>query len=336
MTRNARSRTGLAASAALTALALMIFPAPRAFAQAYPGKPVQIIVPFSAGGDADQSARNLAAVAQALIGQPLVVVNKAGANGVLGTQAVKSAVPDGYTLLLARVGSQVILPALQPSTTPYKWNDFTVLGLLDLNPVVCVVASDSRFKTLADLTQALRANPGKLNYSHSGPATVQNLAAQLMLNALGLKPDAAVSIPYKGGSEVALAVAGKEVDFACNNLSSMAGLIGGGRLRALVTTTSARLPQFGDVPTARESGLPALEAVVGWSALVGPPGMSAEAIGRWTSVLEQVGKDPKWIAGNASFGGIPSLLSRKDSEKFIGESSAVYSELVSKTGLTAN
>ena len=94
-------------------------PAGLAAAQAYPAKPIQLIVPFSAGGDADMAARNLAAAAHGLLGQPVVVVNKAGANGAIGSAAVKQAAPDGYTLLLGRIGSQVLLPALQPKTTPY-------------------------------------------------------------------------------------------------------------------------------------------------------------------------------------------------------------------------
>ena len=95
----------------------------------YPAKPIQLIVPFSAGGDADMAARNLAAAAQGLLGQPVVVVNKAGANGAIGSAAVKAA-PDGYTLLLGRIGSQVLLPPPQPKTTPYTAGDFTYIGLL--------------------------------------------------------------------------------------------------------------------------------------------------------------------------------------------------------------
>ncbi|WP_432260331.1 tripartite tricarboxylate transporter substrate binding protein [Cupriavidus sp. TMH.W2] len=234
-----------------------------AAAQAYPSRPVTIVVPFAAGGDADQSARNLSVTASALLGQPVVVMNRSGANGAIGSQVAKDASPDGYTLLLARVGSQVLLPAIQESGLAYKWNDFTFVGLLELNPVVCVVHPDSKFKTLADLAAELQAHPGKLNYSASGPATVQNLAPQLLLQSLNLKPNGAVNVNYKGGNEAALAVISKEVDFSCNNLSSMAGQVAGGKLRALVTTTPERLKQFPDVPTAREAGFPKLEAVIG-------------------------------------------------------------------------
>ena len=299
----------------------------------YPSKPIQIITPFSVGGDGDMAARNLAAAAAGLVGQSLIVLNKPGANGVIGSDFVKNAAPDGYTLLLGRIGSQVLLPALQPGTTDFSWKDFTFLGLLELNPVICVVNSDSKYSTLKDLTADLKAHPGKLTYSHSGLATVQNLAPQLLFNSLGLKSDAAVNVPYKGGSEVAIAVLSKEVDFACNNLSSMLGVLKGGKLRALVTTTPERLPEFPDIPTARESGFPKLEAVIGWSALYGPPKMDPAIVKRWADVLNQVSRDPKWIAGNANFGGIPHVLSPEETEKYVGNSYEIYSELATQAGL---
>lgn len=331
------SPTGLRPGAFARAAICMFATLPGlASAQAYPSRPVQLIVPFSAGGDADMAARNLAAAAQGVLGQPMVVVNKAGANGAIGSSAVKAAAPDGYTLLVGRIGSQVLLPALQPKTTPYTSKDFTFIGLLELNPVVCVVHPDSPYKTLKDLTQALKANPGKLNYSHSGPATVQNLAPQLLLSTQGLKADAVVSVPYKGGNEVALAVLAKDVDFACNNLSSMTGLLASGKLRPLLTTTPQRLAQFPGIPTARELGLPQLEAVIGWSGLFGPPGMSPDIVAKWASALEQIAQDPKWIAGNANFGGIPHVLSPAETEKYISQGAAIYADLAARAGLQVN
>ncbi|MCX2863703.1 tripartite tricarboxylate transporter substrate binding protein [Paucibacter sp. PLA-PC-4] len=305
--------------------------------QNYPVKPVSIIVPFSAGGDADQSARNLMVTAQELLKQPIVIVNRPGANGAIGSQAVLAAPPDGYTLLLARVGSQAILPALKPpATLKYAWNDFTFIGLLEVNPVVCVVHPDSPYKTLSDLSKALKAQPGKLNYASSGPATVQNFAPQVLLQSLKLKPDAAVGVQYKGGSEVAMAVLTRDVDFACNNLSSMAGNISGGKLRALVTTTTERLKQFPSVPTASEEGHPDMEAVVGWSALYGPARMEPEAVKRWVDVLNKAAADPRWITANGTYGGIPRVISPAETEKFVNVSFNLYQKLGQKLGIDLN
>ena len=292
----------------------------------YPDQPVTLVIPFSPGGDADGAARALALVAQKRLGQPLVPVNRAGASGGIGSIAVRNAKPDGYTLLIARVGSQAVLPALQP-TAGYKWNDFTFIGLLELNPYVCVTRADSPVKTMKDLVDALKARPGKLNYSTSGPATILNFGPQLLFDLLKLGKDAAVQIAYKGGGEAALAVLSGDVDFSCGNLSSMVGNIKAGKLRPLVTTTPERLKDLPDVPTAREAGYPQLEAIVGWSALYGPPGMSKELVERWAAILSMAAKDSQWTGATEKAGSIPRVLSPAETEKFAAEQYAVYERL---------
>lgn len=315
-----------------TLLALVAFTLGTVAAAAYPEKPVTFIVPFSAGGDADLAGRNLGATAQRFLGQPVVIVNKAGASGAIGSQVVKDAAPDGYTLLVARVGSNAVLPALRPETT-FKWNDFTFLGLLELNPVVCVVHPDSPYKTLADLAAALKTQPGKLNYSSSGLGTILHLGSQLLLQSAGVDANAAAHIAYKGGGEAAMAVMSKDVDFSCGNLTSAIGLIKGGKLRALVVTTPERVKDIPDVPTAREAGYPQLEAIVGWSALYGPPNMSREAVAKWTEVLARAAKDPAWLAGEEKIGSIPRVLSPAETEKFVGEQFTVYEKLGKQLGI---
>lgn len=292
----------------------------------YPDQSITLVIPFSVGGDADLAARNLAAVAQSRLGQNIVPLNRAGAGGGIGSQMVKNAKPDGYTLLLARVGSQVILPALQPSVG-YQWKDFTLLGLLELNPYVCVVRNDSPYKNLKDLVDAITAQPGKLNYSTSGPATILNLGPQLLFDVLKLDKNAAVQIVYKGGGDAALAVLSSAVDFSCGNLSSLNGNIKAGKLRALVTTTPERLKEFPDVPTAREAGYPQLESIVGWSALYGPPGLPKAVVDRWATVLAEVAKDPQWINATHTGGSIPQVLSPSETEKYVAAQVPVYERL---------
>jgi tripartite-type tricarboxylate transporter receptor subunit TctC len=313
-------------ASALGLLAVAALPAHAQSAGPYPDRPITLIVPFSAGGDADVAARSLAGVAQRTMGQSLVPVNRAGASGGIGSMAVRNAKPDGYTLLLARVGSQVVLPALQPSVG-YKWNDFTLIGLLELNPLVCVSRADSPIRSLKDLVDALRARPGKLNYSTSGAATILNFAPQLLFDVLKLGKDAAVQIAYKGGSEAALAVLSGDVEFSCSNLTSVLGSIRAGKLQALVTTTPERLKDLPDVPTARETGYPQLEAIVGWSALYGPPGMSAELLDRWVTTLQGAARDPQWIAATESTGSIPRVLSPAETQKFVADQFVVYERL---------
>lgn len=318
-----------AVRAAFAALAVTAIPL---CALAYPDKPITLVIPFSAGGDADLAGRNLAQAAQTVLKQPLVPVNRVGASGAIGSQVVKDAAPDGHTLLVARVGSNAVLPALKKDT-PYKWNDFTFLGLLELNPMVCVVHPDSPHKTLADLGRAIKAQPGKLNYSSSGIGTILHLGAQLLLQAFGVGPDGAVHVAYKGGSEAALAVVTKDVDFSCGNLTSAIGLIKGSKLRAIVTTTPERLADVPDVPTAREAGVPQMEAIVGWSALYGPPKMAPTLVARWAEVLQQVAKDPNWLRGEEKIGSIPRVLGPAETEKFVESQFRVYQELGQKLGI---
>lgn len=297
-----------------------------AWSGGYPERPVTVIVPFAAGGDADLAGRNLAAVAQRLLGQPVVVTNKAGASGAIGSQAVRDATPDGYTLLVARVGSNAVLPALKHDLG-WTWDDFTFLGLLELNPFVCFVNADSPYRTFGDLTRAIRANPGKLNYSSSGAGTILHLAPLMIFQSLGLGEDAAAHIAYKGGSEAALAVISKNVDFSCGNLTSTLGLIRGGKVRALVTTTPERVKDIPDVPTAREAGYPQLEAIIGWSALYGPPRLSAQVVARWADALAAAAKDPSWLAGEEKIGSIPRVLSPQETRSYVGAQVRAYEKL---------
>lgn len=303
-----------------------------AFAQSYPNKPITLIAPYAVGGDSDFSGRNLAAVASKIIGQSVIVQNIVGASGTIGSQRVRTSAPDGYTLLVSRGGSQAITPALD-SSTPYKWNDFTFISLLDFNPVVCVVKPDAPYKTMKDLIDAIRANPGKLNYATAGPGTTQHLAVEVILSQLGLPSTAAMMIPYKGGGEATTALLGGQVQFICNNLTTMVGQIKGGAMRALVTSTPNRLKEFPDVPTAKEMGIGNLEQVMGWSGLYGPPGLPAEVVTKWQVVLKEVAKDPNWLRGNDTVGAIPAIRSPQDTEKFAKEQFDLYSKLGTQLNL---
>ena len=303
-----------------------------ALAQSYPNKTITLVAPYAVGGDSDFSGRNLSVIASKLIGQSVIVTNIVGASGTIGSQRVRTAAPDGYTLLVSRGGSQAITPALD-SSTPYKWNDFTFISLLDFNPVVCVVKPDAPYKTMKDLIDTIRANPGKLNYATAGPGTTQHLAVEVILSQIGLPSTAAMMIPYKGGGEATTALLGGQVQFICNNLTTMVGQIKGGAMRALVTSTPNRLKDFPDVPTAREMGVSNLEQVMGWSGLYGPPGLPAEVVTKWQAVLKEVAKDPNWLRGNDTVGAIPAIRSPQDTEKFAKEQFDLYSKLGAQLNL---
>src|SRR5262245_36743744 len=149
-----------------------------AVAQGYPSKPITFVIPFAAGGDSDLSGRNVAAHASKYLNnQPIVPVNRTGASGAIGAMAVKNAAPDGYTLLVARIATHAILPALE-SKLQYRWNEFTMLSLIELNPYMCFVRGDSTIRSAADLVNVIRVNPGKLNFATAGICTSQNMESQ--------------------------------------------------------------------------------------------------------------------------------------------------------------
>jgi len=317
----------------LFALIVSLVVAGSAAAQGYPSKPVTLVIPFAAGGDSDLSGRLLAQyVARYLGNATFVPLNRVGASGSIGTMQVRTAAPDGYTLLVARIATHAIFPALE-SKAPYKWNEFTMLSLLELNPYICAVRADSPIKTVQDLYAALRKDPGKLNFSTAGPGTSQNMAAQYLMSLAGLKPDAAVGIHYKGGGEVTTAVLGGQVQFACNNATTMVSQIRAGALRGLFVTTPERLAEAPELQTAREAGVPEMEKIVGWTALMGPPGMPKEVTDRWSAALASLAKDPEWLAGIAKIGGIPAIRSAAETEKYVREQYDLYDRLIGTLGI---
>lgn len=325
-----RNRCGYAIRLLAGALILMV--ASTATSAPYPDKPILVVAPFTAGGDSDLAARNLTAVFPKYTGQNGVVLNKVGASGAIGSEYVKKAVADGYTLLLARVGSQATLPALKPDLA-YKWNEFTFLGLLELNPYVCVVRADSPYKTFGDLVEGIRKNPGKLKYSTAGVGTIHEMGPQMLFDILKLGKDAGIQIPYKGGGDATVALMSGEVDINCTNLGTALSFIKSGQLRALMTTTPERYKEIPNVPTAKEVGYPQLERIIGWSALYGPPGMDRKLVAYWGGVLQKVAQDPQWITATERIGSVPRILPPEETARFVKEQFETYDRLGKAIGL---
>lgn len=299
----------------------------------YPAKPIQLIVPFPAGSDADLSARNLSQHAPKYFdSQSIVVVNRAGASGVIGTVSVQNAAADGYTLLLARIASHAIQPAIDPKT-PYRWSDFTPLSTLETNPYICAVRADSPYRTMNDLVADMRKNPGKLNFSTAGAGTLQNFGPQYLFTLAGLPKDAAVGIHYKGSGDLVASLLGGQVQFACNNLGTLLPHVQAAKARALMTTTREALPQLPQVPTARELGWPAMEGMAAWSALLGPRGMPQPVVDRWADALSRLAKDRDWIAGNEKIGGVPAVRSPQETARFLEQQFELFEGLANRLGI---
>ncbi|MGG5808117.1 tripartite tricarboxylate transporter substrate binding protein [Falsiroseomonas sp. CW058] len=326
---------------ALLAAAILPAAAPRARAQApYPDRPVVLVAPFAAGGAADIAARTLAAHAPRVMArvlprgaEPAVVVeNRPGASGAVGTLHVQRARPDGLTLLLARVGSAAVVPALEPRA-PYAWDEFTMLGLLDENPYVVCVRAEAPWRSLRELVEAVRGAPGRLEFATSGPQTILDLGVRHMLVSSGIAHDAALAVPFRGGGEALTALLAGQVAFVGNNLADMAGAIAGGQVRALAVSGAARLPSLPGVPTAAEAGFPALGEMAGWNALFGPPGLPEPVVEAWTRTLAALAGDPGWTEATRRLGSVPRILDAAATRAHVAAQVALFRDLGRRLGL---
>jgi tripartite-type tricarboxylate transporter receptor subunit TctC len=298
----------------------------------YPEKAITLVAPYGAGGSSDIASRTLAKHAEKYVGQPIQVVNRTGAGGVVGSTSVLKSEPDGYTLLLARIGSHAVTPARNPSI-PYSWDSFTYLGLLELNPLVCVVNADLPYKTIEDLAKKLKSDPGTINFASAGVGTVDFMTSYRLLLVTGAGKDAAVHIPAGSGGKAVTSVVGGHTDYTCQNLAPAKSNLDAGKLRALLVTTPDRIPSLPDVPTAREAGYPDLEGMVGWSALTAPPDLPKTVKNFWVDVLEKVKNDPEWVAATKKLGSVPYIQSSEETLKFVERQYDIYHELAKELDL---
>jgi len=226
-------------------------------AQAYPTKPIRIVVPFPAGGTTDVLARAAAQKLAETLGQPAVVDNRPGAGGNIGAELVAKSAPDGYTLLMGTVGTHAINPGLYPKLPYDHVKDFAPVILVAGVPNVLVINPALPVNSVPELIAYAKANPGKLNFASSGNGTSIHLSAELFKTMAGVQM---THVPYKGSAPALQDLVGGQVQLMFDNLPSSLALIKGGKLKALAVTSGARAAALPDVPTLAESGLPGFEA----------------------------------------------------------------------------
>ena len=236
-----------------------------ALAQAYPSKPVHIVVPFGPSGVADITTRTIAPKLGDELGQPIVVDNLPGAGGIRAAEAVAHAEPDGHTLLLLTNGNAVS-QALFKSLPYDPANDFAMISTVGYFSMVIVTGAQSQLKSLRDVITTAKANPGKLNVGTITPGGTQHLAGELFLSTAGLE---ALVVPHKTTGEVIVAVRNGNVDLAVDFIAPLISAIRSGQLRALAVTAAKRFPGLADVPTVIEAGVPGYD-VASWNALAAP------------------------------------------------------------------
>ena len=262
---------------------LLLGAATTALSQHYPARPIRLVVPFAPGGNIDITARAIAPGLTELLGQTIVIDNRGGAGGLIGTELVAKAVPDGYTLVIGSSGVLTVAPSLY-SKMPYDpLKDFTSLGLLSYVPIVLVVGASHPARTPKDLIALAKQRAGKMIMASAGAGTTNQLAGELFQMETGVK---FVHVPYKGSGPALVEVMGGQVDMLFDQLSASAAHIKGGRLRALAVAADKRNAAIPDVPTMAESGVKNCEAGT-FTALTGPAGLPRAIVTRLNTALNK-------------------------------------------------
>jgi tripartite-type tricarboxylate transporter receptor subunit TctC len=260
-----------------------------AFAQAWPTKPIRIVVPFPPGGGTDTIARETAQRVATANGWTIVIDNKPGAGGNLGVDAVAKAPADGYTLVLGQTSNLAINPTLYAKLPYDPLKDLVPIVLVANAPLVMVTGTNTPFKTLADAVNAAKAKPGALNFASPGNGTVAHLTSELFQKAAGIKTQ---HVPYKGAAQALTDVISGNVELYMSSVPTLIGQIKNGKLRPLAVTSAKRVDDLPNVPTINESGYKGFDAVT-WFGLLAPAGTPKDVIAKLNAEFNKALQNPE-------------------------------------------
>ena len=272
----------------------------------YPSKAITWVCPYAAGGNADQRSRQVAKVMGTILGQPIIIDNKSGAGGNIGTEFIARGKPDGYTIGMGNFAPLSVNRSLFKKLNFDPVTDLVPIFLIERGPLMLVVKVDSPFKSVKDLVAAAKASPGKLSYASGGIGGTHHLSGALFEHTAGLDM---IHAPYKSGSAAATDLLGGQVQFMFEQMYAAMPSIKGGKTRALAITSKTRSALMPDVPTMAEAGFPAVE-VMNWQGLIGPKGLSADLVKLLNVTGNKALQDPDLrekitSQGNEVLGGTP-------------------------------
>jgi tripartite-type tricarboxylate transporter receptor subunit TctC len=299
-----------------------------AFAQSYPNRPIHIIAPFPAGGGYDFLSRLIAPEMTKTFGQPVIVENKAGANGNIGTDAVAKSAPDGYTLLMGGNSPLALNVGLYPKLPYDPVKDFAPISRVATQPNLLAAHPKVPVKSVAELVQYAKANPGKLSYASNGNGSPQHLAAELLKQMAGVD---ILHVPYKGAAPTAAALLAGEVSIAFNVILLPLPQVQAGRLTGLAVASSKRSPMAPDIPTMTELGYPI--DIDTWYGLVAPAGTPADVIARLNAETARILNMREMKERTASQGIELGPSTPQELAAFLKADIAKWSKAIRETGI---
>jgi tripartite-type tricarboxylate transporter receptor subunit TctC len=273
-----------------------------AFAQAWPAKPIRLVVPFPPGGGTDIIARETSQRVAKATGWTFVIDNKPGAGGNLGVDSVAKSPPDGYTIVIGQSSNLAINPTLFAKLPYDPQKDLAPIVLLANAPLVMVTGMNTPYKTLADAVNAAKAKPGHVNFASPGNGTVAHLTSELFQRAAGVKTQ---HVPYKGASQAMTDVISGTVDLYMSSVPTLLGHIKQGKVRALAVTSAKRVDDLPDVPTINELGYKGFDAVT-WFGLLAPAGTPKDVIAKISAEFNKALKEPELSKRLADEGADPA------------------------------
>jgi tripartite-type tricarboxylate transporter receptor subunit TctC len=301
-------------------------------AQAFPARPIRLVVPYAAGGGTDALARVVAQFMGEKLGQTVIVENIAGAGGNLATQTVASAPPDGYTMLMANQGPIAVNPHLFKSLKVKPVEAFAPVTLIAAAPLLLVVPAKSEFSSVEQLIAYAKANPGKLTYGSAGNGSASHLAAVLFDVVTGIKT---VHVPYKGAGPALNDLLGAQTHFMITTIPSVTGLVDSGQLKALAVSSKVRSPTNPNVPTVAERGWPAYDSRA-WYGFVVPKGTPEPIIATLRQATIDAINQPTAASRLATEGATPVGNTSAEFGAFIKEETDRWAEVVKTAGIAIN
>lgn len=300
-------RSSLRSALILTALVGPLALGMAVWAQEFPTKPVELVIPFGPGGSHDLTARALVSVAQPYLGQPLVVVLKPGGGGAVGSQYVAKAKPDGHTLLLGGTGPNTVFALVQKA--PTGPDQFTPVARINYSPTIFAVRADAPWKSLREVIAFAKQNPGKFNFANTGPWGAADFPMRLIAREAGIEYN---NIPFDGGGPATLALLGGHADATFSFAPQLMPQLSAGKMRALAVTDTKRVPTLPNVPTVREEGVDVTFTM--WRAVLAPKGTPQPIMDKLEGVFKRIIEDKSFQALIKQLGDEVQFLGGKEFE----------------------